>query len=223
MGNEEPTQDAHDDRRINESVQLPQTGVVTEVHEHASVDDRWNFHVDVRIGPEDHPRKVPVAVSAPEMIAPPRSTSHPDGPDLVLVQYLDDDELQRPIVTNILYNREDRPPLGSEGMLRIRRSPLYAEMADDGSYARIAKKSADEASPDAQVEIDDTGAITIQTDGDITISAAGDVTIDEGGTPKQVLTEDAKFDYEDTQSDGSTTTKTTTTVSNGETTQTEIE
>jgi hypothetical protein len=231
MGREEPTREGSQQRAIGEEVQLPQTGVVTKVYEHTDPSDKWNFHVDVRIGPDDHPRKVPVAVSAPELIAPPRSESHEDGPDMVLVQYLDDDETQRPIVTNILYNRVDRPPLGAEGMLRVRRSPLYAEIADDGSFARISKKSSDAASPDAQVEIDNTGAITIETDGDINISAGGDVVIDEGGSAKSVLTEDAVFEYEDTTisdtDDGSgtssTTTKTTTKVSNNETTETEVE
>lgn len=227
MANEEPTEEAHRNREVNREIHLAKTGVVTNVREHASVDDRWNFHVDVRIGPNDHPRKVPVAVAAPQMIAPPRSEKHEDGPDLVLVQYIDDDETPRPVVTHILYNRQDRPPVGKEGEVKIRRGSLYAELADDGSYARIAKKSAGDASPAAQISINDQGGVTIETDQDITISASGNVTIDEGGTPKKVLTEDAVFEYEDTgdtSGGGATpTTKTTTTVSNGETTETEIE
>jgi len=69
--------------------------------------------------------------------------------------------------------------------------------------------------------------VSIDVAGDVTISAPGDIVIDQGDTPKQVLTEDAVFEYEDTGDTGSgagpTETKTTTTVSNGEVTTTEID
>lgn len=162
MSSEEPTRDARIRRIIDEEITLPQTGIITRVREHQSEDDVWNFHVDVRISEENHPRKVPVATAIPEMIASPRSTAHPDGPDLALVQYLDDDETERPIVTNILFNRQDRAPKGEEGVLRIRRGNLYVEMAEDGSHARLSKKSDDNATPDLIVEIDDdTGRVKI--------------------------------------------------------------
>lgn len=48
--------------------------------------------------------------------------------------------------------------------------------------------------------------------------ASTSVVIGDSASSKPILTEDAKFDYEDTQPDGSTTTKTTTKVSNGEST-----
>jgi hypothetical protein len=144
MSDPSDTQKGETSRRISEQVQLPRTGIVTKVYEHTDEDDFWNFHVDIKIGPESHPRKVPVATAAPELITPPRSTNHPSGPDLALVQYMEDDDAHRPIVTNILYNDQDRPPLGKEGVVRLRRGSLYVEMADDGSYARLAKKNNDD-------------------------------------------------------------------------------
>jgi len=55
--------------------------------------------------------------------------------------------------------------------------------------------------------------------GDLNVEAqGGNVTISEGGTAKKLLTEDAVFEYVD---DGST--KTTSTVANGETTEVEID
>jgi len=74
------------------------------------------------------------------------------------------------------------------------------------------------------IEYRDGGyVIDLDVDGDITIDAGGDVTIKEGGTAKKVLTEDAVFEYEDTDENGSTATKTTSKVSNGEKTSVEIE
>lgn len=161
MSAEEPTREGRIRRVINEEVQLAQTGNVTKVYEHTQSDDQWNFHVDVRIDDDTHPRKVPVAVPAPLMIAPPRSVDHEDGPDQVLVQYLDDAEDPRPIVTHILYNNKDRPPLGSEGIVRLRRGDLYLELHDKGNWARLSKKSADDATPDLVIEMDDTGTIKL--------------------------------------------------------------
>lgn len=176
MGNEEPTDHARIRRIIDEEVQLPRTGIITKVYEHTQTDDRWNFHVDVRLGPDKHPRKVPVAVPAPELAVPPRSVDHADGPDLALVQYLQDNETERPIVTNILYNNEDRPPLGTEGIFRLRRGGLYVEMAPAGEWARISQKSSDDGTPTAKVEIAQDGSVTIEGDTDVIIK--GNATVD---------------------------------------------
>jgi hypothetical protein len=78
-----------------------------------------------------------------------------------------------------------------------------------------------------EITADVDSTITLKTDGDIRLEAGGDIVIEEGGTAKPVLTEDATFEYEDTgdTSDGtaSAQTKTTTTVSNGESTNTKID
>ncbi len=158
MSNQEPTTEARDRRVINEEIELPRTGIITKVYEHTQTDDRWNFHVDVRIDEEVHPRKVPVATSAPELIAPPRSIDDENGPDLALVQYLHDDTKERAIVTHILYNDEDRPPLGTEGIYRLRRGSLYLEAHPKGAWMRIARKDMDDSSPTAELTIDDTPA-----------------------------------------------------------------
>lgn len=77
------------------------------------------------------------------------------------------------------------------------------------------------------ITVDGESNITVEAAGDISVSAGGNVVIDEGGGATPVLTEDAVFEYEqrvDT-SDGSggTTTQQTTTVSNGEVTDVEID
>lgn len=78
-----------------------------------------------------------------------------------------------------------------------------------------------------EITADVDSTITLKTDGDIRLEAGGDILIEQGGTAKPVLTEDAKFEYEDTgdTSDGTASpqTKTTTTVTNGETTDTKID
>lgn len=154
---EEDTDEGELRRKIREEIQLPETGIVTKVYEHANPDDNWNFHADVRISADRHPRKVPVAVSAPDLIAPPRSTSHEEGPDLALIQFMQDSDNERPVITNILYNDVDRPPIGKEGMVRLRRGELYLELEDDGSTARISKKADGEEVPVARIEINDSG------------------------------------------------------------------
>jgi hypothetical protein len=111
--------------------------------------------------------------------------------------------------------------------------------------------SPDAESPDAEVAVTDSGDINITNSGgsDIQIDAGGggveitggsvlisnasvsisgsSVQIDEGGIPDSVLTKDAKFEYEqreDTKDGtGGTVTKETSTVSNGATTETDIQ
>lgn len=78
-----------------------------------------------------------------------------------------------------------------------------------------------------EITADVDSTITLKTDGDIRLEAGGDIVIEQNGTAKPVLTEDATFEYEDTgdTSDGSASpeTKTTSTVSNGETTETKVD
>jgi hypothetical protein len=79
------------------------------------------------------------------------------------------------------------------------------------------------------VDLDVDGDVNITSKtGDISIEATqGNVYLSEGGTPKKILTEDAVFEYQqriDTKDgSGGTSTKTTTKVSNGETTEVEVE
>jgi hypothetical protein len=74
--------------------------------------------------------------------------------------------------------------------------------------------------------VDITGGSVSISNASVSISGSS-VKIDEGGVPDSVLTKDAKFEYEqreDTKDgSGDVITKETTTVSNGETTKTDIE
>jgi hypothetical protein len=159
----------------------------------------------------------------------------PQVDDLVLLLFpVRNDE---PIVIGNLYGDQDenRAPKGAADVIRLTRGELFIELLGDGSEARIAKKDTDTGTPTAEVSIDDSGGIDISTDGDISISADGtvnitgtsDVTIDEGGQSQSVLTENAVFEFQqrvDTgDGSGGTVTQTTTTVSNGATTETDIE
>lgn len=224
MGKFDKTESAHVERKIKEEVQELQFGKVVKVFEHTATDDDSNFEVNVILRDEDKERRrLPIMTARKGEIAPPETG------DNVIVGFLDG-EGEAPIVLGNLYDIENRPPLGRAGMYRLKRGSLYLEAHEDGDWARLSKKSADDGTPTTKVEIDDSGAnpvVNIETDGDINISAGGDVVIDEGGTAKKVLTEDAVFEYEqrvDTgDGSGGTTTQTTTTVSNNETTETEIE
>jgi len=227
MGKEENTRDARIRRIIKEEVQMPRTGIITDVYERTSTSDRFDFNVDVRIGPEAHPREVPVAIPAPDIAMPPRSSSHPEGPDLALVQYIDDDESERAVVTHILYNDEDRAPLGRQGIIRMRRGNLYFEMHENGDWGRLSKKSADDASPTMEIGIDDANnEITIKAGGNDIImdSEGGDVKVKEGGTAQKVAVQghDHDFTYDGAGQNSSTQSGTTNTP-NQSGTETEIE
>jgi len=64
----------------------------------------------------------------------------------------------------------------------------------------------------------------VSTDQDISIrSGSGSVYIGDESSSKKVLTEDAVFEYEDTDEDGNTSTKITSKVSNEEATEVELE
>jgi len=212
---------------IREELSFPRIGEVQEVWPHTGDEDPPSNHeVDVSIPPGANPvrehRRVPVGAPTSGVMAPPQPG------DKVLVQYRGG-EGKKPVVTQVFYGDvdSDRAPKGDAGDVRANRGSLYAELEGDGSAARLAKKPDDTETPSAQVELDDTGKVTLETDADVVIRGTTSVTINQGGTAKAVLTEDAKFEYEQREdtSDGSggTTTKTTTTVSNSETTSTKIE
>lgn len=209
-------------------------GVVTKVWQHDDPDDVSNHEVNARlINGDEEFRRVPVHVSRPGNV------SVPQVGDFVSLAF-NNSMTQKPYVNGFAYSAENRAPLGRAGHWRHRfgdSSPylfVEAEKSDhssgDPDVVRMSKKSDGLSDPTTSVEIDDSGSTTqvnIETDGDINISAGGDIVIDEGGTAKSVLTEDAVFEYEDTgdTSDGSAspTTKTTSTVSNGAVTETDIE
>jgi len=94
----------------------------------------------------------------------------------------------------------------------------------DGSN-KVEKFSIEYTGTGYEVTLDVDGDIDILSKGgDVNIrSESGDIYIDKGGSTKKVLTEDAVFEYEDTDGDGNTSTKTTSKVSNGETTEVELE
>jgi hypothetical protein len=179
----EDSRRAETERTITDQVKLAKTGLITKVYEHRQPDDVWNYHVDVRISPNNHPRRVPVATPMPELIAPPRSPDHDEGPDLALVQFLDDDDEPRPIVTHIMYNDQDRPPLGYEGGVKLRRGQLYFEMDSSGEYARLAKRpenDRDDSQPTEVVEIDDQNEeVSMKTDPNDDGSYENEVIIDD--------------------------------------------
>lgn len=212
----------------------PAIGVVQKVFEHDETDDFSNHEVNVRlVNNEEELRRLPVHVDRNG------HTNVPQKGDAVEVGFLGSDG-QSAFVSNYVYTGTDRAPLARSGHYRHEFGDsepyLYieAEPADHTAgtpdVVRLAKKEDGLSDPTTQVAIDDSGASTevkIETDGDITISAGGDVVIDEGGSAKSVLTEDAVFEYEqrvDTEDgSGGTQTKTTTKVSNNETTETEME
>lgn len=218
------TQSAYIERKIDEQTRYMQIGEVVEVFEHTSDADTSNFEVSLILRDEDQERRrIPVMTPRNGEISPP------EVGDNVVVAFLDG-QSEYPIVIGNIYNSDDRAPLGRAGLYRLTRGSLYVEAHEEGEYARIAKKPADDGTASTKIEVDDSGSTTsvnIETDGDINISAGGNVVIDEGGTAKNVLTEDAVFEYEQrvdtSDGTGGTTTQTTSPVSNGEVTDTEIQ
>lgn len=215
---EEDTEQGRIRRVIDEEVQLPRTGVITNVREHDAADDLWNYEVDVKLAPGNEERKVPVATSVPNMTAAPRAVDHPDGPDLAIVQYISDEETERPVITGFLFTDKNRPEVGSQGLVTIRRGSLVVEAMADGSEVRLAHDDGSE------VSVDDAGNITINATGDVTVSADGNVVIDEGGDAKPVARADHTHDFTYTgggKNSGQLTG--TTSAENEASTQTEIE
>lgn len=220
------------------SARLPRIGEVVSIWTRTTTDDTGpdsptNHEASVLLDEFEEPRRLPIHQDFPG------TAGVPIPGDAVRIEYMGGVS-ESPVITGYAYTNDIRPPLAEQGHWRRKFGSLYleAEKTDHSALSssseynvvRMAKKPDGLSDPTTQVAIDDSGGtvqVKIETDGDITISAGGDVVIDEGGTTKAVLTEDAVFEYEDTgdTSDGSATptTKQTTTVSNGETTQTQIE
>ena len=204
----EPTERGRIQALIDNAIALPRIGRVTAVRTHTDTSDTSNHEVDVAVPPGDPVqefRTVPILQPTGASVALPQ-----EG-DLVRVNFLDGDG-DRPIVDGVVYADadRDRAPLADAGDVRVSRGDLYAELAGDGSVARLAKKPGDLDTPTATVSIDAQGAVTIKTDGDITVSAGGDVVIDEGGTAAPVAVQGHDHDFSGTTSDGASFSGTTT-------------
>lgn len=146
------TESGYIDQQIKKTLSLPQIGEVVKTREHTQSDDTNNFECDVLIrGEIQQRRRALVAAPAAGIVVPPKKG------DLVLVNFIDGDG-ERPIVTNVLYTAQSRPPLAKSGDIRVKRGDLYVEAESEGNYARISKKSKDDADPDVNIEIDDSGS-----------------------------------------------------------------
>lgn len=178
-------------RLIREELAPPRVGRVAKVWAHDSAGDNSNHEVNVAIPPggsvdEEH-RRVPV-------VQPTTGAAYvPSAGDMVLVTYLDGAD---PIVLGAVYGDagDDRAPIAGAGDVRLRRGELYVEAAGDGSTARIAKKSSDDATPDLVVEVDDNGTIRLgDPSGDLQpVARKGDeveVTLSDGTTGTGEITE----------------------------------
>jgi hypothetical protein len=198
----EPTERSRIRDLIAEQVKQPTIGEVQEVFPHTGNESRPSNHeVTVSVPPGPTPTETyqrrPVVVPTSGAIVTPQKG------DLVLLQF--PKRSDKPFVTGVVYGDQDknRAPKGAKNVVRLTRGSLYAEIAGDGSSARIAKKPDDTEDPTAKVEIDDAGTVTVETDGDITVSAGGNVVIDEGGTAKPVARQDHTHPYSWSDSGGS--------------------
>jgi hypothetical protein len=192
---------------IQDTVQQPMLGVVSEVFSRTEAKAITNTDGDT-LGPSQEPPADPrpsnheVTVEAPPGIRDqvfercpvmtPTSgvVTAPRKDDLVLLIF--GSRADKPFAIGNFYADSDdtRSPIAEAGSIRLRREPLYVELAPDGSSARIAKKTnektipADAADADAEVSISDSGNINIATDeegANININAEGDVNISAGG------------------------------------------
>lgn len=168
------TEAGYMEQRIKDLLRMPQVGEIVKVREHTAEDDDTNFECDVLIRGEDQQRRGAL------LATPGRDALYvPREGDIVLVNFLDGNG-ESPVVTNVLYTNEKRPPLGTEGTIRQKRGNLYYEADPDGNWMRLSQKSNDDDSgsdANARVEIDDSGAnptINIETNGaDININVSG--------------------------------------------------
>jgi len=143
---------------IEQSVQMPQIGIVQSVEEHTSDDDFSNFEVNVLLRDEVQERRnVPVAAPGAGMVHVPKKE------DMVMIHFLDEHGSgEFPIVTQVLYNDQDRAPLAEAGTIRYNRGDLYIEMHPDGDWARVSfKPEGDDATPKGGFEISEDGSFKI--------------------------------------------------------------
>jgi len=95
---------------IDEEVDRPNIGRVSEVYEHAGVDDDSNFEVDIELDARTESlSRVQVASSFSDGVSVPKVG------DKVIVHYLEDG---KPVVTDTVWTNKDRPPVGLSGMHR---------------------------------------------------------------------------------------------------------
>jgi hypothetical protein len=216
---------------IQETIQSPTIGEVQEVFARsdavANSTDKppSNHELTVTVPPgataSQTFERIPVLTATSGVVATPRKG------DLVLLLF---PARGSPFCIGNIYgsDADDRAPKGDVDVIRLTRGDLYVELLPDGTKARIANKTDDTTAPDAEITLTADGTIDINTDGDINISG-GQVTIDEGDSAgaTSVLTENAQFEFQqriDTGTGGGgTNTKLTSTVANGETTETDIE
>jgi len=102
------------EKEIEEQVNHPVIGVVSQVYEHTNSDDDSNFEVDVEIraGTAKETR-VPVHTPGSDVITPPKVG------DKILVIYTEG-RTKRPVALGTGWSNKDRPPLGRAGMFRNR-------------------------------------------------------------------------------------------------------
>lgn len=169
----EPTDEGFIERKIQELVDQPEFGKVTKVFEHTQGDDNSNFECNVKLRDEDKERRrIPIAMPFNGAVAVP------EVGDTVLVNFLDG-RSQAPVVIGYLHNAVDRAPVGQAGIYRLRKGNLYFEMHPNGDWVRIAKKSGDDGTPSAKIELESDGSINLtgyklsETDTD---TASGDGT-----------------------------------------------
>jgi len=161
--------------QVRDRLKPPQRGTVKQVYEHTSSDDVSNHEVDVQLvdEPDRTRRRLPVAVPTDDAALVPRGPDDPDGPDDVLVQFVDGNS-ERGIVTHVVPTAESRAPQGQAGDVRVTRGDLYAELSGDGSVARLAEKPGDLDGPTAEIAIDASGAETVaRVDADTVVLGAG--------------------------------------------------
>lgn len=146
---------------LREEFNFPVVGEVKQVWPHDGQEDRPSNHeVDVGVPPGPNPettyRRVPVAVPTSGIVATPRKT------DKVLLVFRGGTG-EKPIVSQVVYGDADadRAPKAAEDVVRVKRESLYAELAGDGSYARLSKKPDDTETPAAVIELNDKGVVTL--------------------------------------------------------------
>lgn len=177
----EPTERSRVLNLLRENVNLPAIGEVQETFPHTGDETRPSNHeVTVAVPPGDNPestfKRVPVAVATSGVVSPPTVG------DKVLLVFPRGGE--SPIITGTLYADapEDRAPEAAEDTLRATRGDLYAELAGDGSTARLAKKAGDQDQPTAKVEVQNDGTVVVESATQIDISVDGSATISATGS-----------------------------------------
>lgn len=178
MGIFEDTEEKYIDEKIKEQNSEPMVASVKKVVEHTDSEDYSNFECDViTAGSRQHLRNVNVMTPGRGMIEVPRV-----GDTVIVVKLSGRGE--RHAIIGTLHTRQERAPLGKEGIVRYNRGNIYFEMDGEGEWIRLShKNNDDDTSDDANVtiEIDDSGSEPI-----INISG-GTVNLgDPSGTFKEV-------------------------------------